>query len=383
MDRHVTIARARAIALLAAIVGLGASVYLLVEYVTGQPGLCLTGSGCDLVRASAFAYPLGIPMPLFGVAFYALAALAVRRTLDPRPIGFLGPTPALLAAAAAGLAVSTVLTAIEAFVIHAFCSWCLVQAAASLVLFGAAMILARGSPESGAEGQSARRRHQVMRLVEGERSSLRRTGLLGGGVTALAVSSLLAIGAIGQVPVGPANGSSLAPVSAPRTGTGAVQVVEFADFQCPACAVVAPILADLAAGNELTLVYRYFPLTSIHANADASARAAAAAGLQGAFWPMAEHLFASQGSWESLRAAEADAYFATQAAALGLDPDRWLADYASSAVADTIAGDVEAANSLGLSATPTLFIDGVPYKGPLSSEGIRSAIAQVAPPTAS
>jgi protein-disulfide isomerase/uncharacterized membrane protein len=378
MDRHVTIARARAIALLAAIVGLGASVYLLVEYVTGQPGVCLTGSGCDQVRASAFAYPLGIPMPLFGVAFYSVAAFAVRRTLDPRLIGGLSPRVALLLAAAAGLAVSIALTAIEAFVIHAFCSWCLVQAAASVILFGAAVALHRGVPDTSGEEQSARRRHQALRYLEGERSSLRRTGLLGGGVTALAVSSLLVFGAIGQAPAGPANGSSLAPAAAPRTGTGAVEVVEFADFQCPACAVVAPILADLAAANEVTLVYRYFPLTTIHANAEASARAAAAAGLQGAFWPMAERLFAAQASWESLSSTEADAYFAAQAAALGLKTERWSADFASSAVAATIAADVGAANTLGLNATPTLYIGGTPYQGQLSREGIRAAIAQAA-----
>ncbi len=57
-------ARWRALALLSAIFGAGVSVYLLVEYTTGQPGLCLTGSGCDEVRASPYAYPLGIPMPL-------------------------------------------------------------------------------------------------------------------------------------------------------------------------------------------------------------------------------------------------------------------------------------------------------------------------------
>ena len=377
MDRHVTIARARAIALLAAIVGLGASVYLLVEYVTGQPGLCLTGSGCDQVRASAFAYPLGIPMPLFGVAFYAVAALVVRRTLDSRPIGFLAPTPALLAAAAAGLAVSTVLTAIEAFVIRAFCSWCLVQAAASAVLFGAALLLARSSPESSDEGHSARRRHQATRLLDAERSSLQRTGIFGGGVTALAVSSLLVFGAIGQMPSGPSNGSSLAPATAPRTGTGAVEIVEFADFQCPACAVVAPILADLAAANEVTLVYRYFPLPQ-HANGNASARAAAAAGLQGAFWPMSERLYAAQASWESLGSAQADAFFNAQATTLGLDTARWSSDYASSVVAATVAADVDAATTLRLNATPTLYVGGTPYHGPLSREGIRAAIARAA-----
>ena len=377
MDRHVTIARARAIALLAAIVCLGASVYLLVEYVTGQSGLCLTGSGCDLVRASTFAYPLGIPMPIFGVGFYFVAVFAVRRTLDPRPIGGLTPAAALLSLAAAGLAASTALTAIEAFVIRAFCSWCLVQAAASLVLFGAALTIARGSVEPSDGGQSARRRHQATRLTEGDRSSLRRTGLLGGGATVLAVSSMLAIGAIGQVSLGPVDGFSLAPASAPHAGTGAVQVVEFADFQCPACAAVAPITADLAAGNELTLVYRYFPLSQ-HANGDSSARAAAAAGLQGAFWPMAERIYAAQTAWESLSAADADAYFATQAAALGLDTARWEADYVSTGVAATIAADVSAGMTLGLSGTPTFFIDGVPYNGPLSRDGIRAAIAQAA-----
>lgn len=375
MDRHVTIARARAIALLAAIVGLGASVYLLVEYVTGQSGLCLTGSGCDLVRASAFAYPLGIPMPLFGVGFYLVAVFGVQRTLDPRRIGGLAPAAILLGLAAAGLAASTALTAIEAFVIRAFCSWCLVQAAASVVLFGSALTMARGPGESNDGGQSARRRHLATRLTDADRSGLRRTGMLGGATTVLAVSSMLAIGAIGHVSLGPVDGSSLAPASAPHAGTGVVLVVEFADFQCPACAAMAPIMADLAAGNELTLVYRYFPLAQ-HANGDSSARAAAAAGLQGAFWPMSERIYATQAAWESLNAADADAFFAAHAAALGLDTARWGADYVSAEVAATIAADLSAGMTLGLSGTPTFFIDGAPYSGPLSRDGIRAAIAR-------
>jgi uncharacterized membrane protein len=70
MHRSLVGARWRAGAVIASIVGAAASSYLLVEYVTGQPGICLTGSGCDLVRSSAFGYPLGIPMPLFGLVFY-------------------------------------------------------------------------------------------------------------------------------------------------------------------------------------------------------------------------------------------------------------------------------------------------------------------------
>jgi len=378
MDRPLTIARARAVAMLAAIVGMGASAYLLVEYVTGQSGICLTGSGCDLVRASAFAYPLGIPMPLFGVAFYGVAAYGAWRTLDPRPMGPVAPSVVMLGLAAAGLAVSAALTGVEAFVVHAFCSWCLVQAGAGLVLFVAALVLFLQGPQPDDGGHSARRRQQALRALEGERASLRRTGTLGGGVMGLAVGALLIAGALGSMtPVGP-GGSNLAPGTAPRTGAGPVEVVEFADFQCPACASVAPVLADLASRGQITLVYRYFPLVTIHANAMASARAAAAAGLQGAFWSMDERLFASQGAWASLGSADADAFFASLAAAIGLNVDQWRADYASSAVAATLNADLSAAGALGLSGTPTLYIDGALYRGPLDSPGISAAVAQAA-----
>ena len=64
----------RRIAIFGALLGAFASAYLLVDYVFGS-GICLTGSGCDVVRASALAYPLGIPMPVFGLAFYLAAVI--------------------------------------------------------------------------------------------------------------------------------------------------------------------------------------------------------------------------------------------------------------------------------------------------------------------
>jgi len=115
------------VALAAALVGAGISAYLLVQYGTGQSGICATGSGCDEVRASAFAYPFGIPMPLFGLAFYLAAAGIAWRSLEPAHLLGMSPRVALAALALAGLAVSIVLTSIEAFVIHAFCTWCLAR----------------------------------------------------------------------------------------------------------------------------------------------------------------------------------------------------------------------------------------------------------------
>jgi protein-disulfide isomerase len=152
-------------------------------------------------------------------------------------------------------------------------------------------------------------------------------------------------------------------------------VVEFADFQCPGCAALAPIIAGLAASDEMTLVSRYFPLDSIHPNADRSARAAAAADQQGSFWPMSAALYARQDAWKDLSGADADAFFLAMAVELGLDTARWQGSYESPEAAAAVDVDRQAASAMGLNSTPTLFIGGTQYTGPLSAEGIRAAIA--------
>ncbi|MDP9468482.1 MAG: vitamin K epoxide reductase family protein, partial [Chloroflexota bacterium] len=373
-------ARWRATALLASIVGVAASAYLLVEYTTGQPGLCLTGSGCDLVRASAFAYPLGIPTPLIGLVFYLVAAWLVLRTLESRRVAGLAPATALVLLAIAGATASMVLTGLEAFVIKAFCTWCLVQAGASLVLLVAAIALPRGDPRPAAEGHTRRARHLATQAVVGERRGLLRAGLFGGSGAALAVAVLLAVGATsGGSPSGSPDGSTLAPAGSPRLGSGPVEVVEFADFQCPGCAVVAPILTDIAIANGMTLVSRYFPLDSIHANADSSARAAAAAAKQGSFWEMSAAIYARQSAWKDLSATDADGFFRTLASDIGIDVEAWQAAYDSDEIAGVVDADRQAAEGLGLRGTPALFIDGRLYQGQLTSDAIRAAIAAVAP----
>ena len=376
MQGSETAARWRAVALLAAIVGAAASAYLLVEYVTGQPGVCLTGSGCDLVRASAFAYPLGIPTPLIGLAFYVLAGWATMRSLDRTPLAGLSPDAALLALAVVGAAASMLLTALEAFVIRAFCTWCLVQAGASLVFLAGSFGVVRDGPPEQDEPQSRGAQRRAARARNGERSSLTRTARFAAGVAALAVAALLGVGGLAGPAKGSFTGASLAPPGSPRLGRGAVEVVEFADFQCPGCAAVAPILAEIAGSDGMTLVYRYLPLTAIHPNADASARAAAAADRQDSFWPMSEALYARQAAWEKLPAAEAEAYFTALAGELGLDVSAWLADYGSSEVAAAVLTDRQAAEAMGLSGTPTLFIGGRRYDGSLRSDDIRAAIAE-------
>ena len=80
-----------------------------------------------------------------------------------------------------------------------------------------------------------------------------------------------------------------------------VTLVEYADFQCPACAAYHPLLKKLEADfpRDLRVVYRYFPLKQIHFQALNSAQVAEAAGLQGKFFEMHNELFDNQQKWLS------------------------------------------------------------------------------------
>lgn len=380
MLRFLSGAQWRAVALASAIFGAGVSAYLLIEYTTGRSGVCLTGAGCDLVRDSDFAYPLGVPLPLFGVVFYLVAAWVAWRTLPAATeiAGIAARTLLLLLAALGGLA-SLALTGIEAFVIGAFCTWCLAQAVASWILLLAAIGLAAQPPVDTTEARSSKARQAQARQLDEERQGMVRIVGTSSVLTFALFASLLGIGAVTSATPGASPGSNLVPADAPRIGTGPVTVVEFADFQCPGCAVVAPILQQLAAAGDVTLVARYYPLNQIHANADASARAAAAANLQGAYWPMSEQLYAQQAVWQDLGSSDADAYFASLAGALGLDVEQWRADYTSSAAASAIARDLDAARQLNLPGTPSILINGVYYDGSLSFDALRAAVARVLP----
>jgi protein-disulfide isomerase len=138
------------------------------------------------------------------------------------------------------------------------------------------------------------------------------------------------------------------------------------------------MLQQMAEAGEMTLVFRHFPLTTIHANADTSARAAEAAEGQGAFYAYADALYARQGEWSNLGAADADAYFAAVAGELGLDIEAWRAAYGSAEVRAAVDADAAVARDLNLPGTPTIYIGGELYEGERSVAGFRAAIAAAA-----
>lgn len=151
---------------------------------------------------------------------------------------------------------------------------------------------------------------------------------------------------------------SLGPANAPIT------LVEFADFQCPFCRqweqeTYQPLLA--AYPGKIRIVYRDFPLTSIHPNAMPAAEAAQCANEQGKFWAFHDKLFSS----ENL---SADVY-KQYAQDLGLDMTKFNDCLTSHKYAQAIQADSDFATNLGINSTPTFFINGLAIIGaqPLSS----------------
>ncbi len=143
-----------------------------------------------------------------------------------------------------------------------------------------------------------------------------------------------------------------------KTGSGTVTVTEFGDFQCPACGAAFPVLeqARQAYAGKITFVFRNLPLMSIHPNALLAAQAAEAAAKQGKFWEMHDKLFLNQDNWSS--SLNPESTFTSYASELKLDTKQFKKDLGSSSIADRIALDLGDAEALGLSSTPSIFVNG-------------------------
>jgi len=160
------------------------------------------------------------------------------------------------------------------------------------------------------------------------------------------------------------------------TGEGKAVLVEFSDFQCPACRMYYPFVKKLKNefSADLTIVYKYFPLKNIHKNAELSARAGEAARLQGKFSEMEEVLFTKQNEWEN--SSQALSLFQAYAMDMGLDVERFTSDIDSSSVEDKISLDYQEGVRLGVSGTPTFFLNGKKITNPRSYDEFKSIIEQ-------
>ena len=149
-----------------------------------------------------------------------------------------------------------------------------------------------------------------------------------------------------------------------------VTLVEYADFQCPACGHAYQVMKELIARfpDRLRAVYRHFPLISSHPRALPAAIAAEAAGAQGRFWEMHHLLFENQRRLE-------DDHLMGYAQQIGLDLDRFRADLQRRLNEDKIRDQLRQGARSGVNGTPTFFINGQRYDGPHTVEALARLIA--------
>lgn len=137
-----------------------------------------------------------------------------------------------------------------------------------------------------------------------------------------------------------------------------VTLIEYGDFQCPACKSYYPLVKQLKTtyGDKVTFQFRHYPLTQIHPNAFISSRAAEAAGKQGKFFEMHDLLYENQDSWA--QSPNPSSIFESYAGQLSLNLDQFKADMNTAAVAAVINADAKAAQAAGANSTPTFVLNG-------------------------
>ena len=158
---------------------------------------------------------------------------------------------------------------------------------------------------------------------------------------------------------------SIGPPAAPIT------IVEYGDYECPSCLNAVPIIEQVRQnlGDRVRFVFRHFPQSSIHPHASAAAEAAEAAAEQGKFWEMHQALFQHQKDL-----AEID--LSHLALTLGLEIYKFETSRTREHHHRRILADYESGVRSGVNKTPTLFINGHRFDGPVEAKAIIAASQQ-------
>jgi uncharacterized membrane protein/predicted DsbA family dithiol-disulfide isomerase len=318
---------------IAALVGLAMSAAMHADYLRPVSAFCEAGSGCDQVRASHFSHLLGMPVPVIGIAgFSILIALSLAR----HPKGRMATLIAALGGAAAAIA----FLAIQAFQIHAFCKLCVIVDTAAIVAGVAALV--------------------------GYRTDVHRSDPAWPWVAAMVLWAVLPLAwarALPPPPVPP----QISALWKPDT----INVVEFADFECPYCRLLHPLLTEVmgAYAGRVHLTRLNMPLGS-HQQARDAARAYCCADSLGKGDSMADALFSandiSQAGCERI------------AASLGLSLSTFEACVGAAKTDQRIESDIQRFKSSNLRGLPAVFIGRRLLIGMQSIETLRDAFATAA-----
>jgi len=153
-----------------------------------------------------------------------------------------------------------------------------------------------------------------------------------------------------------------------------VTLEEFADFQCPSCAMttmqsIRPMENNF--GSRLRIVFWHFPLPN-HKHGRDAALAAEAAGRQGKFWEMHDLLYEKQNDWS--KAPDIHPIFQNYAEQLKLNTERFKKDFESKDVAERVDREHQEGEARGVRNTPTIFINGREFLPPFNRDRLQQAI---------
>ena len=154
-----------------------------------------------------------------------------------------------------------------------------------------------------------------------------------------------------------------------RGPEGAIELVEYGDFECPYCRDAAPAIAKVLdrMGDGVAFAFRHLPIPERHPHAQRAAEAAEAAAAQGRFWEMHDVLFANQRALE-------DEDLASYARELGLDVERFAAELSGGVHAARVREDLASAERMRLAGTPAFFVAGESYGGFYDVESLTWAL---------
>lgn len=154
-----------------------------------------------------------------------------------------------------------------------------------------------------------------------------------------------------------------------------VTIVEFGDFQCPACGASEPIVEEVLNQykDSVSFVFRHFPLEQ-HKNAFNAARAVEAAGEQGKFWELHDLLYAKQDEWGERD--NAMTLIEGYAKELGLDMDKFKKAISEKKYDDRINQGLTDGTAVGVNATPTFYVNGKKQSGLLTTNQWKTLLDQ-------
>jgi uncharacterized membrane protein/predicted DsbA family dithiol-disulfide isomerase len=327
----------RSLSLAPVVTGLAASAAMLVDYLRPIPVFCAEGGGCDAIRHTPYATPLGIPLPFYGLGGFLVLGTVV--LLPGARARFLQ----LGLAAMAGLA-GTLLLMLQLMLGH-LCPYCCVADASGVVsLLMAAWWVTRPSIQAG----------------------------WGPLVMRVAGPAALVLGVVAPIVLG-----LFLPVSVPdviqaeiaRTPRGQVTVVDFVDFECPFCRATQSELEPVleAHKGQLRLVRRQVPLHS-HPHAHDAARAACCGDKLGKGSDMAASLFATDVEQLTPEGCQ------KLAEALGIPAEAYRACVADPSTDASIEADYAEFKSAGGYALPTIWIGRHQMVGARSREDLAKAL---------